>query len=366
MKKILCVLLLAPLFFIRCYADGLYEQAGELTHAYQVENSLPGPGRAISGELKLDGSYDTQGALERLWGYVIETARDKLTLELRTAASLVLLAMLCALGGAFCESSEILLTLDRIGCCAAALLLSGSLNGLLAEATDSLLQLSDYSRAALPVLFMSAAAGGAVVSASARYAAACLAMEMMITASQRLIVPLIYAFLALAISQSLYENSILQAVMNLCKWSVTTALTVLTLAFGAYLSLTGLITGSADALAVKTARTVLSKSLPIVGGLLSDSASILLTAAAVVKNSVGVFALIAVCALCAGPLVLFSVKLLAYKAASAAVGFLPGTHLPKLIGDFGTAFGMLTGLIGCNAALLFISIVSGIRAVSPP
>ena len=120
----------------------------------------------------------------------------------------------------------------------------------------------------------------------------------MITMAQRVIIPCIYAYLALAISESLFGNSILQMLMNLTKWGITSMLTILTLGFGAYLSLTGLISGSADALAVKSARTVIARSLPIVGGILSDSASVFLSAAAIIRNSAGVFSLIAVCALC--------------------------------------------------------------------
>ena len=49
------------------------------------------------------------------------------------------------------------------------------------------------------------------------------------------------------------------------------------------------------------------------------------------------------------------------KFLAAQLKDISRSRLQKLIGEFGTAFGMLTGLIGCNAALLFISIVSGIR-----
>ena len=365
MRNLLLALLLLPLFSTRCCAEELYDQAGALTEAYRVEEALPGTGRDITGGLRLDGSYDARGALERLAEHVLQSVRDRLEGEKREALRLVLLPLLTALCACFVGGGEWSALLDRMSCCALSLLLAEGVDGLFAAAREALQQLSDYSRAVLPVLFTTAAVGGAAASAPARYAASCLALDVMMTASQRCILPMIYAYIALTVSLSLHENAVLQALQELCKWGVTTALSVLTLGFTAYLSLTGLIVGSADALAVKTARTILSKSLPVVGGLLSDSASVLLSAAQIVKNSVGVFALVAVCALCAGPLVLVLVKLLVFKTAAAASGFLPNSHIPKLVGGFGNAFGMLAGLLGAHTVLLFVSIYSGIRAAVP-
>lgn len=185
------------------------------------------------------------------------------------------------------------------------------------------------------------------------------------TASQRLALPLVCLYIALAVSLSLFENSILRALLDVSKWALTTGMTVLTMAFGAYLSLTGLLAGSTDALALKATKTVLARSLPVVGGLLADSAGVLLSAASVVKNSLGVFSLVAVCALCVVPLTVYAAKLLVYRAVAACVGFLQEPRLPALLGRLAAAYGMLLGLIGCNACMLFLAVVSGIRASAP-
>ena len=39
--------------------------------------------------------------------------------------------------------------------------------------------------------------------------------------------------------------------------------------------------------------------------------------------------------------------------------------LGKLIDGIGTAFGMVLGLVGCGAIMLFLAMVSGMKAVSP-
>ena len=364
-REFFLLLLLCPLLLSGVHAEALYESIGEITGADALQNALPEEERGLGGTLTLDGSYDVGGAVARLGKAVRTRFSARLRAELGAAVPLLGIALVCALSSALVDTGEMRALIDRAGCCAAALLGTRSLDSLLESAREILERFSAWSTLGLPAVFTAAAASGAIASASARYAAACLALDVLMTLSQRLALPLVCLYIALAVSLSLCENSILQALLDVSRWAVTTGLTVLTMAFGGYLSLTGLLAGSADALALKATKTV-PRSLPVVGGLLSDSAGVLLSAASVVKNSLGVFALVSVCALCVVPLTLYAAKLLVYRAVAACVGFLREARLPALIGRLGTAFGMLLGLIGCNACMLFLAIVSGIRAAGPP
>ena len=75
-------------------------------------------------------------------------------------------------------------------------------------------------------------------------------MDVMISAANKFIIPLIYAFLAVNFSCALFENPMLRALSKLIKWLTTTMMTGLTLAFTAYISFTAVVSGSADAVAV--------------------------------------------------------------------------------------------------------------------
>lgn len=362
MKKLLVALLIVPLLTVSAGAEPVYEDV--LTGVGAVEEALPQTEREISGELSLDGSYDTAGALKRLWQHTADTAVQKLREELSYSVGLIAIALVCAAASALCGEKGVGEYISIAGCCAAALLLAGSLDSVIADAVSAINRLSDYSKAAMPAVFTAAAACGAVVSSSAKYAAVCLAMDVIMSAAQRLIIPLVYAYIAISVSGSIFQNPILRTAARISKWCATTAMTALTLAFSAYISITSLISGSADAVAVKTAKTVISNSLPVVGGIISDAASVVLSAASVIKNSAGAFSLVAVCALCAAPFAALSVKMLLFKATAAAADMVEGGRLSGLISDMGTALGMLLGLVGCCGIMLFISIMSGIKVVT--
>ncbi len=364
MRVFLLVLLLIPGFTVPAYAEDIYEQAADETGIYAIEDQLPEEARDISGSLKVDGSYDTENALERLWNSLIDKIKGELGENIKTASALIAISMLCALSGSLCSGKPIKEYINIAGCCAAAVSLLGSVDSIVGETVAALNQLSDYSKAALPAMFTAAAACGAVGSASAKYAATCLALDVLMSVSQKLIIPLVYSYLALAVAGSVFPNSLLSNTARLTKWIAGTIMTAMTIAFSAYIGMTGLVAGSVDAVAIKTARTVISTTLPVVGGIISDASGAVLSAASVIKNSAGVFGLIAVCALCAGPFAVLSVRMLVLKAAAAASDMVPNSRLSGLINSVSTAMGLLLGLLGCCGIMLFISIMAGIKAVS--
>ena len=364
MRKLLLILLLCPLFFTRCYAESAVEQAAALTDIYAVEDDLDESESAVTGSLSLDGSYDVEGALARLWRYCHEAIEKQLREEFRFCSQLTAIGVLCSMTGAFCEKNGTEKYIHLAGCCAVAVVLISGVDTLIGQTLAVLTRLSDYSKAALPAIFTAAAAGGSLLSSSAEYAAVSLAMDLQLSLSQWLAVPLIEAFLAVSVTRSLFDNSMLRLFGSLIKWAATTLMSVMTLVFIAYISMTGLLANSSNALAVKATRTLISSALPVVGGILSDSASTVLAAATLIKNTAGIFSLIAVCVLCAAPFAMLFVKLLAYKATAAVVELMDCGPVSGLIGSVGTAMGMLMGLVGSSGIMLFFSVMAGIKVAA--
>jgi len=279
-------------------------------------------------------------------------------------ASLLALSVMCALGGSVCGSKNISVLIELIACGSSALLMIGSVESIVAQTVDAMYRLSDYSKAALPVVFTAAAAGGAVSSAATKFAAISFALDVLMSISQKLIIPAVYSFLALSIAQAMFPNAVLAAIQKLCKWTAGTLMSVMTLIFTSYISMIGAIGNAVDSAAVKTARSFISGVLPVVGGMISDTSAMVLSAAGVIRNSAGVFGLIAVSVMCAGPFAVLSVKMLLLKAVAAVSESMQINRLSSLYSALGTAMGLLMGLLGSCSIMLFISLTAGMKAVN--
>lgn len=364
MKKLFCFVLLLPMFLVTAYAENIDKEFADMTGIYDVENALGEEEKEISGELRLDGKLDVQGAFKRMLSNIKDKALDVIRTELKFVLVILAVSILCALASSLCTDGNISDYIQIAGCCAVAYMLSGTMDGIISQAINAINQLSDYSRAAMPAIFTAAAACGAVSSASVKYAVACMAMELFMTTARNFIIPLIYAYLAMSLSSAIFDNSMLRSGAKFCKSIAVMLMTAICIGFSTYIGMSGIIAGSTDAMAVKTAKTVISNSLPVVGGIISDAASVVLASATLIKNSAGVFSLIAVCTMCVGPFAVLSVKMILYKAVSAAAEMLPGGRISGLLSSMGNAAAMLMGLLGSCGIMLFISIMSGIKVVN--
>ncbi len=358
MRALVCCLLLAALLIPPVWA----EEPGVDVSA--VEEGLPEEAREVSGELVTDGSYDMRGAVARLVDKAKTALAEQLRRQLRELLQIVAIAVVCAVAEAICGDGRSAEIISLCACAAVLATTAGSLDSLSDELTRAIYRLGDYARAALPAVFTASAVSGAVVSAGAKYAAVNLCLNVLMEAMQRLTLPLIYAYLALSVSRCACPNAVLGAAASTLKWLCVTVMTVLTMGASAYISLTGALTGGADAIAVKGTKTVIATALPVVGGILSDAASVVLASASIIKSSAGSFALIGVCALCLGPFAALAVRMLLFRACAAVAAAVEGKRLAVLLGDLSAALGMMLGVLGTMTILLFISFMAAIRTVS--
>jgi len=296
--------------------------------------------------------------------------RDKLLREwnsllpeiLQTGACLVLVSVLVSLGCSFCTEAtgEKLVTLA--GVTTVGSLVLDDFQKFLHTGLSSLESLSDFSRALLPTLTAASAAGGAVSSSAAKYAATVFAMDCMLTAAQDLISPLICALAALTVANAALEHPTLSAVGKLIKTACTVLLILLAFSFTLWLSLSGILNGTVDALTARATKTAVSAALPVVGSVISDAAGSLAAAAGTVRNTVGIFGMLAVLAVCIGPFLQLLLRYLVFKLAGAAAECVTGKRLSGLLSNLGDCFGLILGLNGCGALMLFVSVYSMMRA----
>ncbi|MFR4562353.1 MAG: stage III sporulation protein AE [Flavonifractor plautii] len=92
-----------------------------------------------------------------------------------------------------------------------------------------------------------AAAAGSPSGAVARQLATMLFSDILITLINRLLLPLVYTYIAACVAYAAVGNEGLKRIAGTLKWVVTSILTVVLLVFVGYLTVSGVIAGSTDA-----------------------------------------------------------------------------------------------------------------------
>ena len=112
--------------------------------------------------------------------------------------------------------------------------------------------------------------------------------------------------------------------------------------------ITGVVTGTADALAARVTKTAVSAALPVVGSILSDAASTLAAAAGTLKATIGIFGLLAEAAICLPPVLTLGVRFFVYKLTAAVCECVADKRFSELISNLGTAFALLLAINGVS------------------
>lgn len=351
------MLLLSVLFFsVSAYAEELQPEDFGADH---VTASLPDAAVDAFGTVSISDVNDLPERLEQLWRFFTGQGQDVCFSALRSAGTVLLITFLTALCSVFTESKWVPLC----GMISLSVLCLEHVRSCLQVGLEALEQLKSFSMVLLPCLSTASFVSGAVNSAGVKYGASMLFFDGIISLMLRFAVPILYGYLAVMLSAKLTDNPMLQSTTNLLRLGMKWALILISVCFTLYLSITGLLASTADAAAAKTAKTVLSSALPVVGSILSDASSALLGGAAMVRNGVGVMGLLAVLALCVTPYLTLGVHYLLYRAAAILAQSYCGKSMGSVLDGFGDVFAFLLGMVGTASLILFVSVISMMKAV---
>lgn len=272
-------------------------------------------------------------------------------------AVMVLITMLKSIPGASEQIVEMVGTLS-----AAAILLQPS-NTLIQLGVQTVSELSEYGKLLLPILTAALAAQGGATASAALYTGTVAFDALLSALISSVLVPMVYVFLCLAVASGAIGEKILEKLKGLVKWIMTWGLKIVLYVFSGYMGITGVVSGTADAAAVKATKLTISGMVPVVGSILSDASETILVGAGVMKSAVGVYGLLAILAVWIGPFIEIGVQYLLLKITSAVCEIFDSKGAVKVIQDFSAAMGMLLAMTGTVCLLLLISVVCFMKGV---
>ncbi len=223
--------------------------------------------------------------------------------------------------------------------------------------SETVEQLSDYGKLLLPVMTAALAAQGGTGSAAALYAGTAVFDSLLSSLIGKLLVPLVYVYIALAIANAATGEELLKKLRDFIKWLMTWGLKTVLYIFTGYMSITGVISGVTDAATVKAAKLTISGTIPVVGGILADASEAVILSAGVMKSAVGVYGLLAVAAIWMTPFLRIGRQYLLLKLTAAVCQVFGVKEASDLVSDFSGAMGVLLGMTGAVSFLLLISTV---------
>jgi stage III sporulation protein AE len=338
-------------------------ETDELYDTGSLESALPKEAlEALEGMSPTEQQDLGEGVAEIL-ASAAEDAGGFLRAALGTAAVVMAAVMLCSLltqmdTGISGQGVSIAGVLAITAACA------GSLGTMLSVGTQTLDRIQTFSTALLPTMAAASVAVGAVTASTAIYSVTVLFSNLMITLTNQLLMPLVYAYVAASAADAAIGNASLKQMTGLIRWGIVNGLKVILLVFTGFLTITGVVSGTADAATVKAAKLTLSGMVPVVGSIIGDASETVLVSAGILRSSVGVFGMLAVLAICAAPFLQIGIHYLTLKVTAAISGIVGEKQLSGLVDALATAMSFILAMTGACALILLVSCVCSMKAVS--
>ena len=340
------------------------------------------PARAVSPEEVLESQEDALGieevereaqrqggsavygeSLDQGLEGLIETGKGEMfgivRTGVRSAMILFLILLLCGVVQTVYDAGggDEIPAVSLAGALAVTVAAVSDMNALLGLGSTAVERMTAFSTVLLPVVAGATAATGAIAGAAGFSA---LLMNLV----QRVLVPLVYAYVAASVAWAAVGNPGLRQMAGWLKWVASTILVVVMMVFVGYLSMSGVVSGSVDAMSMKVAKFAISGAIPVVGGILSDASETILASAGILRSSVGVFGMVTILGICLIPVLQLLVHYLLYKLVAALAATMGQSRVCGLVEQIGGAFGLIMGMTGACALLLLVSLVSSVSAVS--
>lgn len=300
-----------------------------------------------------------------LW-YIIKNAIAKLqpnfSAAIKTCVSLIGIVLIISVASSFNGAGK--QTVELVGTISVSILLMQSSNLLIRLGVSTIQQISEYAKLLLPVMTSAMAAEGAITTSAALYTGTVLFNTLLSSAITRLIIPMVYIYIVLSIVHSAIGEELIERIRDFIKWLMTWSLKIAVYLFTGYIGITGVISGTADAVSVKAAKLALSGLVPVIGNIISDASETILISAGVMKNAVGVYGLLAIIALCIGPFLQIGMQYLLLKISGAVCSTIGTNKQVKIIDDFTSVMGFLLGMTGTVCLIHLISTVCIMKGVT--
>lgn len=244
-------------------------------------------------------------------------------------------------------SSTISGIIELIGYISVGAVVLACLISVLGEGFAAIAQMQRQMELVFPVLLtLMAASGGAVSVAVYRPAVAFMSGGICALFSS-VILPVAVVVIVLGflgnLSEEVRTEKIGDFFKSLSKWLIGLSLGL----FSLFLTVQGISSAQYDGLSLRTAKYVISGSVPIVGGFLSGSAELIAAGSALIKNALGMVAIFLLAGALLKPLlllILFQLFLRIAAAATEPVGGKIPAFLSRVAGDVGYFIAALLGI----------------------
>lgn len=300
-----------------------------------------------------------------LW-YIIKSVLNNIVPETTEAisvcASVIAIQLLIAMVQNFSGIAKKSVLL--IGVIALSLVLIKPYGSMIRIGSETIESVSEYNKLLLPVMTAALAAQGGVSTSAALYAGTVVFNTILSVMITKVILPLLYSYIALGIAFAALEEKILNQLLGLIKWLLTWLMKITIYAFTGYMGITGVISGTVDAAAIKATKLAISGAIPVIGNLISDASETILVGTGIAKNAAGIYGVLVILSMWLVPFFKIGIQYLTLKITAGISSLYADKKTVSLVEHICSGMGFILAITCTVCLLTLISIICFLKGMN--
>lgn len=162
---------------------------------------------------------------------------------------------------------------------------------------------------------------------------------------QNILIPIILIIASISIISKISDQFQVAKLSKFLKSSTVWFLGIILTIFVGIVSLEGTLASSVDGITAKTAKSIVSSAVPVVGKILGDVVDSVLGCGIILKNAVGFVGVVIIISICIVPILKLSVLTISYKLVASISEVIADAKIVKLLDEMGDIFKILLGIL---------------------
>lgn len=341
----------------------VYQEQYEIFEIHKLISDAPDAANEIEFEKSLDfnkGIFAILNKIKEDFGKIFMGG-------LQSVLSITAISIICGsitLLSPSKENKTVKTVASFIGAVAVLAVCSDNISGIIGMSENFINEIDVFSKTLLPTVAATEAACGMMNSAIARANIALLFSDILITVIKNIFFPITYIIIFASITGSASENNSLSIISDFMTSTVGFILKVFLGVYISYISVAGIVTSGTDYSGLKTVKLAIGGVVPVVGPLVAESAETVLSGVMMMKNLVGVFGILVILSSFATPFITLLLNYFLFKFASVCASPVISKNITGLTAQLSKIFGLILGMCGSVATVIFIAIISAMRSVA--
>lgn len=213
---------------------------------------------------------------------------------------------------------------------------------LVKETTDNLV---GFMNTLIPVLVSLMIYTGSITTTSILEPIILLMINFIGNMVENILIPIILIITSMSIISKISDNVRVEKISKFLKSSTIWFLGIILTIFAGVISLEGTLASSIDGITAKTAKTIVSSTIPVVGKILGDIVDSVLGCGVILKNAIGFLGVIIIIGICILPILKLSVLSISYKVVSSISETIADEKIIKLLDQISDIFKILLAIL---------------------